>query len=222
MNVSSSAPASVTNVANVSGGGDSNTANNQANDPTTIGSQGQFISVNPCRIMDTRASGGFVGLFGPPSLVGGATRSIPIPSSSCGIPGTARAYSLNVTVIPKTGSLAFLTIWPTGQTQPNVSTLNSWDGSVLANAAIVPAGTNGAINVFATDNADLVVDVNGYFAPPAASSLMFFPRTVPRTGYKECQRDVRRADFGGGRQPEFSAAVKFVRDSCHSPKLLSA
>jgi hypothetical protein len=36
VNVSLTAPASVTNSANVSGGGESNTSNNTANDPTTI------------------------------------------------------------------------------------------------------------------------------------------------------------------------------------------
>jgi len=32
--------------------------------------------------------------------VGGATRNFPIPSSNCGVPSTAQAYSLNITVIP--------------------------------------------------------------------------------------------------------------------------
>jgi hypothetical protein len=47
---------------------------------------------------------------------------------------------------------------------PNVSTLNYY-GSVAANAAIVPAGTNGAINVYVVDPTDVLIDINGYFAP---------------------------------------------------------
>jgi hypothetical protein len=35
--------------------------------------------------------------------------------------------------------LGYLTRWLTGQTMPVVSTLNSPDGSIVANAAIVPA-----------------------------------------------------------------------------------
>jgi len=46
-----------------------------------------------------------------------------------------------------------------------VSTLNSWDGAVVANAAIVPAGTSGAISVYVTNRTHVILDINGYFAP---------------------------------------------------------
>jgi hypothetical protein len=39
------------------------------------------------------------------------------------------------------------------------------DGSVVANAAIVPTGTNGAISVFVTNSTHAILDINGYFAP---------------------------------------------------------
>jgi hypothetical protein len=48
---------------------------------------------------------------------------------------------------------------------PAVSTLNSYNGNVVANAAIVPAGTNGAVAVYVTNTADVILDINGYFAP---------------------------------------------------------
>ncbi len=35
---------------------------------------------------------------------------------------------------------------------------------MVANAAIVPAGTNGAVNVFVTNSTDVILDINGYFA----------------------------------------------------------
>ena len=69
-----------------------------------------------------------------------------------------------VTVVPD-GALGYLSAWQTGAAQPNVSTLNSWDGSVVANAAIVPAGTGGAISVFVTNPTNVILDINGYFAP---------------------------------------------------------
>jgi hypothetical protein len=77
---------------------------------------------------------------------------------------SAAAYSLNVTVVPD-ATLSYLSAWPTGSAQPFVSTLNSLDGAVVANAAIVPAGTNGAISVFVTNNTHVILDINGYFAP---------------------------------------------------------
>jgi len=54
-----------------------------------------------------------------------------------------------------------LSVWPAGQPQPVVSTLNSLDVSTIANAAIVPAGTAGAIDAYANNDTDLIVDING-------------------------------------------------------------
>jgi hypothetical protein len=107
-------------------------------------------------------------------MLAGSQRSIPVPSGNCGIPGTARAYSLNVTVVPS-GPLAYLTIWPTGQQIPNVSTLNSLSGAIVANAAIVPAGTSGAISVFVTNNTDVIIDINGYFVDDTGGAQLVLP-----------------------------------------------
>jgi hypothetical protein len=131
----------------------------------------QLVTVRPCRIMDTR---GADGPLGGPFLAAGMARTIPVPTSPCGVPANAAAYSLNITVVPRKGTLGYITVWPTGQPQPVVSTLNSIDGSVIANAAIVPAGASGSIDAFATDDTELIVDINGYFVPPAASTLQFY------------------------------------------------
>lgn len=121
-----------------------------------------FYPVTPCRVADTRNA---AGVFGGPVMAASGTRSFPVPQSSCGIPATARAYSINVTVVPDAGTLHYLSAWPAGSAQPLVSTLNSFNGSIAANAAIVPAGTAGAINLFATHRTHVIVDINGYFAP---------------------------------------------------------
>jgi hypothetical protein len=125
-----------------------------------------FYPVTPCRVADTRSVGGsgLTGAFGPPQLAAGATRSYPVLSSSCGVPATAQAYSLNLTVVPP-GPMFYLTAWPTGETIPGVSTLNDLSGAILANAAIVPAGANGAIDIFVSDATNVIIDINGYFAP---------------------------------------------------------
>jgi hypothetical protein len=124
-----------------------------------------FYPTTPCRIADTRAGFGFTGAFGQPSLVAGATRTFPI-QSACGIPSSAQAYSLNLTaVVPSGGDLVYLTAFPTGMTLPNASTLNAPNGGVVASAAIVPAGSSRSIDVFSSDATDLLIDINGYFAP---------------------------------------------------------
>jgi len=135
-----------------------------------------FFPVTPCRLVDTRLA---TAPLGGPSLVASAARTFPILSAPCNLPATAQAYSLNFTSVPN-GPLNFLTTWPAGQTQPLVSTLNAPTGTVTANAAIVPAGTNGDISVFVTNNSDLVIDVNGYFAPPAAGGLSLYALTPCR------------------------------------------
>ena len=136
----------------------------------------QFVAVPPCRVADTRNA---PGQFGGPTMGAGAVRDFPVPLSACGIPNTATAYSLNVTVVPR-GYLDYLTIWPTGQSQPNISLLNSWDGRNKANAAIVPAGANGAISVYVTNKTDVILDIDGYFTPATASTLALFPLTPCR------------------------------------------
>jgi hypothetical protein len=132
----------------------------------------QFIPVTPCRVADTRWPHG---PFGGPSLAGGSSREITIPNSACNIPATASAYSLNVTAIPQ-GPLGLLTAWPSGYDRPEISIMNSWDGRIKANAAIVPAGTNGAISLYASDTTDVALDIDGYFVPaPDPSALAFYP-----------------------------------------------
>ena len=137
----------------------------------------QFIPATPCRIADTRLGSGS---FGAPELSAGETREFDVPQSACNIPSTAVAYSLNVTVVPNV-SLNHLTLWPTGEAQPNVSTLNSLDGRIKANAAITPAGANGGVDVYVTDATQVILDIDGYFVPAStASALAFYPVTPCR------------------------------------------
>jgi hypothetical protein len=89
-------------------------------------------------------------------------------------PSSARAYSLNVTAVPHK-TLGYLSIWPTGQSQPLVSTLNAYTGTVTANASIVEAGTSGDVSVFAQDDSDVILDVNDYFAPAGTGGLSLYP-----------------------------------------------
>src|SRR5580693_9471680 len=126
-----------------------------------------FIAVTPCRVMGTRTGQGFTGAFGPPSLAANTARVVPMPTSTtCSIPATAGAYSLNITVVPP-GPMSFLSVWPAGAPFPTVSTLNDpIAGGVIANAAIVVAGTSGAIQMLASNPTDVIIDINGYYAVP--------------------------------------------------------
>jgi YVTN family beta-propeller protein len=131
----------------------------------------QFVPVTPCRLVDTRNSN---------PIPGGSSQNFDLPQlGECGIPSTAVAYSLNVTVVPN-GRLGYLTIWPSGQQQPVVSTMNSTDGRVKANAAIVPAGYQGGVSVFASNTTNVILDIDGYFTIPGSQTLQFYTLTPCR------------------------------------------
>jgi len=145
-----------------------------------------------------------------PSLTGGGSgRAFPILSSSCKVPFSAQAYSLNVTAVPHK-ALNYLTAWPTGETRPNVSTLNAPTGTVVANAAIVPAGTSGQVSIFVSDNADVILDINGYFAPPGTGGLSLYGVTPCRV------IDTRPKAFDG------VLAVNVEGSSCALPSTAQA
>ncbi len=137
----------------------------------------QFTSVTPCRLVDTRGANG---PFGGPAMQGNTSRNFALPQNSdCNVPSNAVAYSLNVTVVPH-GRLGYLSIWPTGEAQPVVSTMNSPDGRTKANAAIVPAGNNGAVSVYVTNTTDVILDIDGYFQDPGSGTYQFYPLTPCR------------------------------------------
>ena len=160
----------------------------------------QFYPLAPCRAADTRQS---PGAFGAPFLEGGGTRSFPIASSACNVPAAAQAYSLNVTAVPH-GPLGYLTVWPAGQPQPLVSTLNASTGSITANAAIAPAGAGGAVSVFSTNDTDLIIDINGYFARPGSGGLDLF--TVAPCRILDTRNPSGSAPFTGRLQTNAEAS----------------
>jgi hypothetical protein len=121
-----------------------------------------FVAVAPCRVVDTR---NVAGPYGGPALATNVVRPFDIDNGPCpGLPLGIEAYSLNFGAIlpPADG---FLTAWPTGTAQPLVSQLNLVGGEVVANAAIVPAGTGGSINVLVNIGpTHIYIDINGYFS----------------------------------------------------------
>ena len=144
-----------------------------ASNPTPL----QLFPIAPCRLIDTRSNGGPIS--GQTSRVFNLPQLAQSASPACANLASAAAYSLNVTVVPTT-TLGYLTIWPTGEDQPYVSTMNSPDGRIKANAAIVPAGYQGSVSVFVTDTANVILDIDGYFAPPASGAYQFYPLTPCR------------------------------------------
>jgi hypothetical protein len=128
-----------------------------------------FVGITPCRLVDTRGNG-FTGAYGPPALPQGVPRNF-VLTGRCGISPTAQAVSLNVTVTNTQGP-GFILIYPAGGAQPTVSTLNYVAGQTIANAAVVPLGTGGAITVIAgVSGADLILDTNGDYRGEVVTAI---------------------------------------------------
>jgi endosialidase-like protein len=122
-----------------------------------------FTGITPCRVADTRGNG-FSGQYGPPKITP-AGRTITI-TNTCGIPAAAEAVSFNFSAVNVPGA-GFLVAYPAGGAFPASATMTyNANTPTLSNAAVVPLGTAGAITVVAgVVSIDLVIDVNGYYAP---------------------------------------------------------
>ena len=162
-----------------------------------------YYPISPCRAVDTR--GPVYSALPPPygnqRMRARENRSFRLPGSpACQIP-SASAYSVQLTLAPgeltNGSSVAFITAYPSGLPQPNISTMNALQGYAVANSAIVPASTNGSIDVFAFDATNLIIDVNGYFAPDDGTGrgLMFFP--VAQCRLMNTQDPALIGSFGG-------------------------
>ena len=119
-----------------------------------------YSALAPTRLLDTRVTGSSLGPQGTTALtvVGGS------------VPATATAVALNVTVTDTTAA-GYLSVYPAGLSQPVISNLNWIRGETVANLVIVPVGGGGRVDFYnAAGSTDLVVDLEGYFAPAAAGS----------------------------------------------------
>ena len=179
-----------------------------------------FYPMTPCRIADTRKETFPPGL-GEPHLSNQVLRDFPVLSSNCPIPDTAKAYSLNLAAVPypsgSSSPLGYLEVWPKDQMPASpVSTLNNLTGTVVANAAIVPAGTGGEITVLPGGNTDLVIDINGYFAPAGAGGMSLYPAVPCRV------IDTRKIGTGQPFNGLLNPPVDVVDSVCAPPNTAQA
>jgi hypothetical protein len=112
-------------------------------------------------VIDTRKADG--PLAGP-VLVAGTSRTFTV-AGTCGIPPTAKAISVNLTVAQPTNR-GNLRLYPGGTAVPQISTINYLAGQTRANNAIVGLNPLGQLSVFVgqvSGSVHFILDVNGYF-----------------------------------------------------------
>lgn len=125
----------------------------------------------PFRLADTRAAAGTYALDGP-SIAGGSSAVVPVRGQD-GVPADATAAVLNVTATNPTRS-GFLTAYPGGTAVPATSNLNFVAGQTVANLVTVPVGADGTVGIYnLAGSTDVVVDLEGYFAPGAGTTGLY-------------------------------------------------
>ncbi len=130
-----------------------------------------FFTVIPCRLIDTRQDSGVPGSWGPPSLQGHSSTApydtdrffSGVGAGHCQVPAYAKALSAVVTVLNYV-SPGQVTVHPDAGSRPNALTATYAMGDGIANVGtVIPLSAKGGFRVFSSQNADLIVDVNGYF-----------------------------------------------------------
>ena len=126
-----------------------------------------FYTVAPCRVADTREA---AGPWGAPALAANSSRSFQV-TGRCGIPSSAEAIVLNVTVTGAT-TAGDLRISPTEAQLPTASAINYRATAARANNGSYALSSSGGLS-FRCDqssgSANVILDVAGYYetsAPP--------------------------------------------------------
>lgn len=129
-----------------------------------------YTALVPKRLLDTRS--GQVSCDGLKQYNGGGAigpgaRLDLVVTGRCGeaIPSTGvGAVVLNVTAVLPT-RVGYVTVWPTGATQPLASNLNLNPGTTIPNTVIAKVGAQGQISLYNGGSAsvDIVVDAEGWF-----------------------------------------------------------
>jgi Tol biopolymer transport system component len=121
-----------------------------------------LFTLTPCRLLDTRRP------EDGPALASGAVEVLN-PSVACGVPATASAVAVNVTVVDATGQ-GNLTFFPADLLQaPLASVLNFLPGVTRANNAVLALSEDGLATlavrptVAGGGTVHVIVDVTGFF-----------------------------------------------------------
>jgi bacillolysin len=123
-----------------------------------------FSPLVPARLLETRPGQPTFdgqGQGGGARPAGSVTQVQVIGRAS--IPASATAVAINVTITAAQAP-GFATVYPCGDSPPNASNLNYLAGSTVANLVLAKLGPGGTVCVFTQSAADIIVDVNGYFA----------------------------------------------------------
>ena len=127
-------------------------------------------TITPVRILDTRE--GAAALAGS-KVPWGALETRTVEAAGLGtIPEDAVGVVVNVTVLNATAPDTFLTLFPTGTSMPNASTINPQPNEVAFNAATVLLGPDGTFEIYNySGTVDVIIDVTAYMTRTLADDV---------------------------------------------------
>ncbi len=149
----------------------------------TIVAPGAYTALSPFRICDTRAhptTNQCAGhTLGTNSSMDAQITGKVGPSGQS-VPTDALAVALNVTAVSDGTVRSFISVFPGGEARPNVSNVSFDPGVAHANLVVVRLPAGGDITVYnAAGRAGVVVDVEGYFAPPGGAPVAGEYHSIP-------------------------------------------
>ena len=135
------------------------------------GATSSYVPVGPLRLSDTRQDD-----CGCRRL---DARTVRVQvSGRKDVPSGAVAAAVTVTAIPN-GRHGFVTAYPAATSRPPTSTVNADPARVVANSAVIPLSADGAIDVYALEPTDVVIDLAGLFVPNDAARAGRFQPVIP-------------------------------------------
>ncbi|MDW3213749.1 MAG: hypothetical protein R8G01_07130 [Ilumatobacteraceae bacterium] len=132
---------------------------------TNPGDAVAFVPITPCRVMDTRTEFNVGPKTSPvgPGEVYTVNTTTGNTGDCSGIPTTATGVSLNVTALDATLP-TFLTVWATGEPQPDASSLNPVPGAPPTPNAVTTGISAGQFDLYNLQgNVQVIADINGYY-----------------------------------------------------------
>ena len=171
-----------------------------------------FTPLTPCRMVDTRVSGGplspsvtrtFIGYAASFAAQGGV-------SNGCFVPDGVAALALNVAAVQPSAA-GFISFWPANLPRPLTGSAINYGAADFATATgtIVPVDTANAnqFNAWSPAGVDVVVDVVGYFRSPQPT-----PLDCTTTLYNDKFLNAGVTDFVDS--PQCDAGYQTVSGSC--------
>lgn len=132
---------------------------------TAPAGQGDFQSLQPLRILDTRYGIGNGVRKGPIAAKHVAELDTAITDAGQQVPPTASAVVLNVAVVSPTTS-GYISAYPGDGPRPNASALNFPAGRSVSNLVVVPLGPAHIVDFYVgatSGSTHVVADIAGYF-----------------------------------------------------------